>query len=81
LDYFDTNWRKHKLKNIKKANKFLLDYPWSSIKGIINEKKDLVLSEEIVKEFIPFKKDFMNSLLSWSSEDFHNLSEKGFLLD
>lgn len=75
LDYFDINWRKHKVKNIKKAKSFIFNYPWSSIKGIIEEKEDFILSKEIIKEFIPSKRDFLNSLLSWSSEKFDVYSE------
>jgi hypothetical protein len=62
LDYFDINWRKHKVKNIKKAKNFIFDYSWSGIRGIVEEKEDPILSKEVIKEFIPSKRDFLKEI-------------------
>jgi putative transposase len=70
LDYIDIRWREHGVKNAKKIKNPLLEYPWSSIKGILREKNDPILSEMLIKEFIPQKEEFIDSLLSWSSQNF-----------
>ncbi|OGF61318.1 hypothetical protein A2662_00490 [Candidatus Giovannonibacteria bacterium RIFCSPHIGHO2_01_FULL_45_33] len=74
LDLTDKKWREQGISNLKKAEKYLASYKWSSHLDYAGEKNfpeiiDKALLSEIFESTEQYKKD----LLDWVSEE--NLSE------
>ncbi len=67
LDYIFTEWREQNVENIQRAKEVLFDYPWSSLKGTLEEKIDPILDYNTIKELFPNKEDLKLSLEEWLS--------------
>jgi len=76
LDYHDRRWREHGVKDIRRAKTAVLNYPWSSIKGVVGDIHDPILNLSIVRDLVPSKKEFIHDLLSWSSDLGDPISEE-----
>jgi putative transposase len=70
LDYIDKKWREHGIANIRSARRAVLKYPWSSICGCIGDEQNPIINNMLAREIVSSKQDFLDSLLSWSSEDY-----------
>jgi putative transposase len=73
LDYTVPEWREYGVRNIEKAQVALLNYPWSSINGILQEKLDPRLDYETIKDLFPDLTTALKSALEWSSEKFEDV--------
>ncbi|MFC1625352.1 transposase [Patescibacteria group bacterium] len=74
-DYLNISWRKHGIKNTKEIKNHILNYPWSSINELFEEKENTIISQRAAREFLPNKREFINSMLDWSSKDFEKTKD------
>ena len=77
LDLKMPKWRKGELINLKKAKKFLEEYPWSSYALYTANKKDGLISQ-IIKRVVldklyPKAKEHFKEIASWSSRNIKQL--------
>lgn len=70
LDYTDKKWREHGVKNIRVAREAILEYSWSSIRGCIGDEQNLIINNKLARGFVSSKRNFLDSMLSWSSENY-----------
>lgn len=79
LDYTMPEWRKHGIKSPTKAQQLLMDYPFSSIRGILKLKDDPIIDINLINELFPNPKELLASMLDWSSEIFDETGD--FLIE
>ena len=79
LDSIMPEWRTHGIANVSAAKTALMEYKWSSLHGILNQKQDSILDYGLISELFPDRQDLLKSMLEWSSEKLEN--SEHFILD
>jgi hypothetical protein len=79
LDYVMPEWRQRGIKNVTECKKTILEYPYSSLKGVLKEEQNSILDTKLINELFPNTEEVLSSMLEWSSEIFE--VNKEFLLE
>lgn len=66
LDRVMPEWREGGITDVEKAKKALLEYPWSSLTGILGHKDDRIINKSVVLSIIN-PDELMDSMLQWSA--------------
>jgi len=66
IKLIEPEWKEKGINNIKKANKFLEDYQWSSYLSYTKENnKDSLLNKGVFPEYFETKKEFNDFINDW----------------
>src|SRR3989338_11111128 len=69
LDYSFPQWRNGEIKNARVAKKILLEYPWSSLAGILKLRHDPIIDLAAVEKIVETE-ELLDLMLNWGAEDY-----------
>lgn len=74
LDFVEPGWREGKIKNLAKARKFLLNYPWSSLGFFLGQKNIHPLIAKLIKKefgeiYHEKPQDYLQAILEWGTDE------------